>query len=156
MNVEIVTPRGAAYAGEAEEIRAPGGAGEFGILPGHVPFLSSLRPGVLRLWRGGQKLEFAVANGFVQVGAGERIIVLTEACLTPAEIDLDAARRELEDATSRLARWDREINADWYELEARRAWADARVETKTGEYMQGGIGARNAPNVPASPPNPAF
>jgi F-type H+-transporting ATPase subunit epsilon len=156
MKVEIVTPRGPAYSGEADELRAPGQKGEFGVLPGHIPFLTALKEGVLRLYNGGQKLDFAVARGYVQVGAGDRIIVLTEDCLRPEQIDLPAARREYEETTARLAKWDREIDAEWKELEARRAWADARVETCTGEYQNGGIGARAAPNVPESPPNPAF
>ena len=156
MKVEVLTPRGPAYQGEADEVRAPGVVGELGILPGHVPLLSGLKTGVLRLIRNGVEHPFAIGAGYVQVGLGDRVIVLTEACLAPEQIDLAAAKRELEDATSRLAKWDDELNAEWLELEHRRAWADARVETKTGEYQNGGVGARTAPNLPESPPNPAF
>jgi F-type H+-transporting ATPase subunit epsilon len=156
MNVEIVTPRGQTFAGDADEVTAPGGMGEFGVLPGHIPFLTSLRAGVLRLRAGGSMRVFAVGPGFVEVGAADRVIVLTDLCASPADIDLQAARREYEQTTAQLGRWDRELDAEWRELSARRAWADARVEAMTGEYVNGGIGAREAPNIPESPPNPAF
>ncbi|HJZ84775.1 MAG TPA: ATP synthase F1 subunit epsilon [Polyangia bacterium] len=156
MKVEIVTPQGRAFAGEAAQVTAPGVMGEFGILPGHIPFLAAVRSGVLRLGQGEGEQPFAIGPGFVQVGYGDKVIVLTDLCLTPEQIDLAAAQRELEEATAQLAKWDRELDADWLELEARRAWADARVETRTGEYRNGGIGARTSPNLPESPPNPAF
>jgi len=156
MKVEVLTPRGPAYQAEADELRAPGVMGELGILPGHVPLLAALRTGVLLLIRGAAEHPFAIGAGYMEVGLADRVLVLTEACLGPSQIDLATAQRELDDTTAQLARWDRELDAEWLELENRRAWADARVETKTGEYHNGGIGARAAPNLPESPPNPAF
>jgi F-type H+-transporting ATPase subunit epsilon len=156
VQVEIVTPTGSAYSGEADDLTAPGRMGEFGVFPGHIPFLAALRAGVLRAKRAGTELIFAVGAGYVQVGTGDRIIVLTEACKTPDEIDLAAARKEYEHVTGQLASWDRALDSDWYELDARRAWADAMIEAKTGEFRFGGIGARDAPNMPESPPYPAF
>ena len=155
MKIEIVTPKGQAYSGDADEITAPGKVGELGVLPGHVPLLSALKAGVLRLRRGGGTRAFAVGPGYVQV-SGERVVILTDMCQGPEQIDLAAARKEYDAAVAALAKWDRDIDAEWYELVARRDWADARVEVMTGEYKNGGIGARDAPNMPESPPNPAF
>ena len=49
LKVEIVTPRGAALSAEADEATVPGVLGELGVLPGHRPLLSGVKPGVLRL-----------------------------------------------------------------------------------------------------------
>src|SRR5262245_30245876 len=134
MNVEIVTPKGAAFAGEADEVTAPGRVGELGLLPGHVPLLAALKAGVLRLKKGGREQLFAVRPGYVQVGAKERVIVLVEECLSPDEIDLAEARKQYDETTKKLAHWDQEIDADWIFLDTQRSWADARVEVKTGEF----------------------
>jgi F-type H+-transporting ATPase subunit epsilon len=155
VKIEIVTPRGQAYTGDADDVTAPGKIGELGVLPGHVPLLAALKAGVLRLKRGTGGRAFAVGPGYVQV-SGERVVILTDMCQGPEQIDLATARREFETAVAALAKWDRDIDAEWYELSARRDWADARVEVVTGEYKNGGIGARDAPNMPESPPNPAF
>jgi F-type H+-transporting ATPase subunit epsilon len=156
MRVEIVTPRGPAWQGEAEEVTAPGQVGDLGVLEGHVPLLAALRAGVLRLRVGGEVRPLAVGSGLLQVGAGNRVAVLTSMCEAADHIDLDAARRDYQQANTALGRWDREIDAEWYALAARRAWADARIEAVTGEYRNGGLGALDAPNLPESPPNPAF
>jgi F-type H+-transporting ATPase subunit epsilon len=155
VKIEIVTPKGQAWIGDAEEVTAPGKIGELGVLPGHVPLLAALKAGVLRLRRGSGLTAFAVGPGYIEV-AGDRVIILTDMCQGPSEIDLPLARKEYEAAVAVLAKWDRDIDAEWYELVARRDWADARVEVVTGEYRNGGIGAREAPNLPESPPNPAF
>lgn len=155
MKIEIVTPKGQAYTGDADDVTAPGKIGELGVLPGHVPLLAALKAGVLRLRRSTGVQAFAVGPGYVQV-SGERVVILTDMCQGPEQIDLPTARKEYDAAVAALAKWDRDIDAEWYELVARRDWADARVEVVTGEYKNGGIGARESPNLPESPPNPAF
>src|SRR5215813_5393255 len=127
MRIEIVTPKGQAYTGDADEVTAPGKIGELGVLPGHIPLLGALKAGVLRLRRGSATHAFAVGPGYVQVG-GERVVILTDMCQGPHEIDLPTARKEYEAAVAALAKWDRDVDHEWYELVARRDWADARVE----------------------------
>ena len=52
--LEIVTPKGRALATEVDEVNAPSADGEFGVLPGHVPMLASVRPGIVS-WRDGSE-----------------------------------------------------------------------------------------------------
>jgi F-type H+-transporting ATPase subunit epsilon len=101
----LITPTQIAYEGDAELVIAVGTEGEEGILPSHAPFLTALRPGVLRanVVEGGvqKRVEFATGEGFMQA-LPDRLSVLVDAALTRDEIDVDAARKELEAATGQL------------------------------------------------------
>src|SRR5215813_7709580 len=91
--VAMVTPKGVVAAKEIDEITAPGAAGEFGVLPGHIPFLSALRAGVLIIRAGGERKVYAVGPGFLQVGT-DRTTVLVEMAVAGESIDAEAARAE--------------------------------------------------------------
>jgi F-type H+-transporting ATPase subunit epsilon len=94
----LITPLAVKFDGEAELVIAVGTEGEVGILPSHAPFLTALRPGVLRAnvrdGGGTQRLELALGEGFLQALPG-KITVLADAALGRDEIDIDAARAEL-------------------------------------------------------------
>ena len=79
LSVRIVTPRRVAWEGQAESVQEPGTVGEFGVLPGHIAFLSTLKPGPLVIDAGGVKLKFNVGVGFADAGPGH-VTVLTESC----------------------------------------------------------------------------
>jgi len=102
----LITPVSVAYEGEAELVIGVGTEGEEGILPSHAPFLTALRPGVLRanVVEDGEskRLEFATSEGFMQA-LPDRLVVLVDAALRRDDIDVTAARAELEAATARLA-----------------------------------------------------
>jgi F-type H+-transporting ATPase subunit epsilon len=115
---QLITPRSAAFDGEAELVIAVGTEGEVGILPSHAPYLTALRPGVLRAnvrGEGGEtkRLELATGEGFLQALPG-KITVLTDVALSTEEIDvgttrneLSAAQEEQRAAGSDLAAWRR-------------------------------------------------
>ncbi len=94
----LITPLAVKFDGEAELVIAVGTEGEVGILPSHAPFLTALRPGVLRAnvreGSGTQRLELATSEGFLQALPG-KVTILADAALTREEIDIDAARAEL-------------------------------------------------------------
>lgn len=79
LQVQIVTPKGIAWGGEVQDIQAPGELGEFGVLPGHIPFLTTLRPGVLSLRSNDGVRRYTIGAGFAEAGA-TRVVVLTESC----------------------------------------------------------------------------
>lgn len=124
MQLEIVTPAGTAVTTVVDELIAPGQEGEFGVLPGHTPFISAIRPGVLRYLKSGVEQRLAVGGGLVEVSGADRIVVLTEHSEAPDQIDVAAARRDLEQAEQ--AARSGETGA-----EAARAWAQARLDTAT-------------------------
>jgi F-type H+-transporting ATPase subunit epsilon len=95
LTVQIVSPRGPVASGPADDITAPGLVGEFGVLPGHVPFLAALKPGVMSWKEGGQVHVLAVDRGYLEVGAGDRIIALVERAEKPEDVDVETARAEV-------------------------------------------------------------
>jgi F-type H+-transporting ATPase subunit epsilon len=113
----LITPRSIVFEGDAELIIAVGTEGEVGILPQHAPFLTALRPGVLRAnvrdGSGIMRLELATGEGFLQA-LPDKITVLTDAAFDANEIDVSQSREELAAATEEqknaagdLAAWKR-------------------------------------------------
>jgi F-type H+-transporting ATPase subunit epsilon len=95
----LITPLAVAFDGEAELVIAVGTEGEVGILPSHAPFLTALRPGVLRANvrdAGGatRRLELACGEGFLQALPG-KVTILAD---SRDQIDIGQARGDLQDA----------------------------------------------------------
>jgi F-type H+-transporting ATPase subunit epsilon len=127
VKLDVVTPRGRLLSEEVEEVTAPGVLGEFGVLPGHIPFLTGLKPGVLR-WSGAKgDGRLAVGPGFAEVAAGDRVVVLAEVGAKVGDIDLAASQQERDEAQRLLDHWDSDDQGARRELEARKAWAEARI-----------------------------
>lgn len=101
---KLITPERIAFDGEAELVIAVGTEGEEGILPSHAPFLTALRPGVLRanVLKGetSTRLFFATSQGFLQA-LPDRLTVLVDEALTAEQIDTEKAQSELQAATER-------------------------------------------------------
>ena len=70
MKLEIVSPDGILFEGEAERVSFPGTAGSFDILPHHAPLIAALRQGTIQYEHDGKKGEQAIKSGFVEVKAG--------------------------------------------------------------------------------------
>jgi F-type H+-transporting ATPase subunit epsilon len=131
MHLTVTTPRGYLVQVEAEEIVAPGVLGEFGILPGHIPFMSVLKPGVLS-YRGKDGTKFlAVGDGILQVARvadGDKIEVLVNRGENGKDVDREAAQKELTAADAELAKTKAESAAELKPIQDRRAWAAAQVD----------------------------
>lgn len=133
MRLSVTTPRGALVEADVDEISAPGALGEFGVLPGHVPFLSALNPGVLvyRSKAGGAKV-LAVADGVLQVARSgdndNKILVLVSNAVTAEEVNRESASKDVAAADNELGHWTKEIGGEYRALVTRRAWAQARVD----------------------------
>lgn len=70
MKVIIVSPEKILYEGEAESVKVPGEKGQFEILKGHAPIISTLLPGTITC-RGSENFEVQAKSGFVEVAADE-------------------------------------------------------------------------------------
>ena len=131
MRLTVTTPRGYLVQLEVEEIAAPGVEGEFGILPGHIPFMSVLKPGVLS-YRGKDGTKYlAVGDGLLQIARtadGDKVEVLVNRAEQGKDVDRDAAQRELAAADSDLAKSKAESTAELKPMHDRRAWAAAQVD----------------------------
>ena len=89
LRLEIVTPEKIAYAENVEMVTLPGSEGELGIYPNHVPLLTTLNPGELRVMKGGRETYLAIGEGFVEV-TGTSVSVLTDMAMESAGIDESA------------------------------------------------------------------
>jgi F-type H+-transporting ATPase subunit epsilon len=90
LRLEIVTPEKTAYSEDVEMVTLPGSEGELGVYPNHVPLLTTLNPGELRVLKGGKETFLAIGEGFVEITAST-VSVLTDMALEPAVIDESAA-----------------------------------------------------------------
>ena len=90
LKLEIITPEATAYSEDVEMVTLPGAEGELGVYPNHVPLLTTLHPGELRVLKGGKETYLAIGEGFVEITATS-VSVLTDMALTPAVIDEKAA-----------------------------------------------------------------
>lgn len=100
--LEVVTPDRAVVSEEVQIVVAPGLVGEFGVLPGHTPFLASLKPGVLRYKGSGGEERIFVSSGFAET-LPDKVTVLVDAAERKVDIDVARAKAAMERAQKRLA-----------------------------------------------------
>lgn len=94
LQLEIVTPKGKALSVEADEVTAPSIAGEFGVMPGHVPLLAGLRTGLVSYKRGAETKVCAVGQGFAEV-IDDKVILLADEFAEKEHIDPVLVHKEL-------------------------------------------------------------
>ena len=90
LKLEIVTPEKTAYSEDVEMVTLPGSEGELGVYPNHVPLLTTIHPGELRVLKGGRETFLAIGEGFVEI-TGSTVSVLTDMALDVSAIDEAAA-----------------------------------------------------------------
>ena len=82
-------------------VTIPGADGEYGILPLHVPLITALKPGELRILKGGQETFLATGGGFAEV-MPDRVSILTDAAVRDTEIDENSAQAAIDRAKAAL------------------------------------------------------
>lgn len=102
LQLEIVTPEAKVYSESIDSVVIPGVEGELGILNQHVPLLTQISPGEMRVTKDGKETNLAVGEGFVEVTA-DRVIVLTDMAVEEANIDADAAEEAVRRAEQAMA-----------------------------------------------------
>ena len=132
LHLEVVTPARVVLEKDVDMVVAPGSEGEFGVLPGHVSFLSGIVPGELRYTAGSEKEGLAVTAGFAEVFKN-KVSILVDAAERAGEIDAERARKAMERAKERLSRERSDKDIDFVRAEAalRRAVARLKVVQKT-------------------------
>ncbi|MDO8534776.1 MAG: F0F1 ATP synthase subunit epsilon [Xanthobacteraceae bacterium] len=108
---ELVSPTRLVFSGEVEQVDVPGSEGDFGVLAGHAPFVSTLRPGILTIKDTSGAKRLYVRGGFAEVNP-KGLTVLAETAVAVEEIDREefaAAVRKAEEniaeAKDEAARW---------------------------------------------------
>jgi len=101
LTLEIVTPEARVYADTIDTVVIPTTTGEIGILSGHIPLLTQIEHGELRVTKNGVTTLLAISGGFAQV-EGDRVSVLAEHAITEEKIDEHAVEAALKRAEDEL------------------------------------------------------
>jgi F-type H+-transporting ATPase subunit epsilon len=102
LTLEIVTPEAKVYSDTIDSVVVPTVEGEIGVLPGHIPLVTQIEHGELRVTKGATTSFLAVGGGFAQID-GDRVRVLAEHAITEEKIDEHAVEAALKKAEQELA-----------------------------------------------------
>jgi len=131
VTVEVVTPTRMVARDEVEEVIAPGAEGYFGVLGGHLPFMSTLKSGELAYRKNGTWRYLAMSWGYAEV-LPQTVIILAEAAEKAEEIDVARSQRARDRALERMARWgDESIDVLRAQASLTRALTRIEVAEKT-------------------------
>lgn len=119
---------------EVEGVELPAVLGEMGVKPRHIPFLTPVKPGVVRFRYGGADRRMAVGAGFLEISETGVVTLLTERALRSWEVDVEAARAQLDEVDGELRQHAHSAidDATVLKLKARRDWLDAQLRAAQG------------------------
>ena len=101
LTLEIVTPEAKVYSDTIDSVVIPTVEGEIGVLPGHIPLLTQVEDGELRVTKGAITQLLVVSGGFAQID-GDRVRVLAENAINEEKIDENAVEAALKRAEEQL------------------------------------------------------
>jgi F-type H+-transporting ATPase subunit epsilon len=101
LTLEVVSPYGQAFKDEVDEVVAPGSEGEFGVLPGHIPFITTLKIGILIYKKNGTPGYIFVNSGYAEVYE-DKVLVLADSAERAEDIDVERAKEALRRAEELL------------------------------------------------------
>ena len=131
--LELVTPTGIACQGEVEEVTAWNPIGQFGVLPNHINFITSLVPGVVEIkLAGGQMRYYVVSGGLAEVKDG-KMTILADSSEEPGAIDVTAVEidvREVEGKIAEISMYAEEFETTRHDLMLARARQRAATELR--------------------------
>lgn len=127
--LEIVTPERQVVKTLVDEVTAPGIEGYFGVLPGHTPFLTTLKIGEISYKANNMSRYLAVCWGYAEVGP-DNVIILAETAEPAEEIDIERAERARRRAEERLRQTIEESNFERTSIALERALIRLQVAGK--------------------------
>ena len=110
LTLEIVTPEARVYSDTIDTVVIPTTEGEIGILPGHLPLLTRVEDGELRVTKGGVVSFLAVGGGFAQI-EGDTVSVLAEQAINAEKIDENAVEAALKRAEEELKNAPKDVDS---------------------------------------------
>ena len=120
--VEVLSPEGLVWSGEAEMVSTRTATGSIGLLANHAPLLGMLDPAELRIYESeSEVVRFAQGEGYLQVG-GNRALLLVEEAKPPDDLDASELRDRLERAESELESADEDSEEQRVASRDKRRW----------------------------------
>jgi F-type H+-transporting ATPase subunit epsilon len=108
---ELVSPERLIFAGEVSQVDVPGEEGEFGVFAGHAPYIATLKPGLLTIYRDGEQQRMVVRGGLAEMGP-TGLTVLAEQAVPVAEIDAGMIAQSIKDTEEDIADADNDMSRD--------------------------------------------
>ena len=102
LHFEFVSPESVLFSGGVDQVDLPGSEGDLGVLPGHAPLVTTLRPGIVTIIREGVREPVVVIGGFAEVGPGG-LTVLADRAVARADFDLESLASDIKDAEEDVA-----------------------------------------------------
>jgi F-type H+-transporting ATPase subunit epsilon len=102
LHLDFVSPESVLFSGDVDQVDLPGAEGDMGILAGHAPLVTTLRPGIITIYRGGAREPVVVTGGFAEVGPGG-LTVLADRAVARENFDLAVLSAEIKDAEEDVA-----------------------------------------------------
>jgi F-type H+-transporting ATPase subunit epsilon len=96
LHFEFVSPERMLFSGDVDQVDLPGSEGDMGILPGHAPLVTALRPGIVTIFRGGAREPVVVIGGFAEVSPAG-LTVLADRAVARADFDTATLAAEIKD-----------------------------------------------------------
>ena len=103
LHFELVSPEKLVFSGEVEQVDVPGAEGDFGVLAGHAPMVTTLRPGVLTVKAAGGEQKIVVLGGFAEVSA-KGLTVLADTANSLADFDRAVRAAQIGEMEQRIAK----------------------------------------------------
>src|ERR1700686_5221104 len=97
LHLEFVSPESVLFSGDVEQVDLPGSEGDLGVLAGHAPMVTSLRPGIVTIFREGRREAVVVISGFAEVGPAG-LTVLADRAVARVDFDMTLLADEIKDA----------------------------------------------------------
>jgi F-type H+-transporting ATPase subunit epsilon len=102
LHFEFVSPETVLFSGDVDQVDLPGIEGDLGVLPGHAPLVTLLRPGIVTIIRDGNREPVVVVGGFAEMGPGG-LTVLAERAGSREDFDLQALADDIKDTEEDVA-----------------------------------------------------
>ena len=102
LHLDFVSPESVLFSGDVDQVDLPGAEGDMGILAGHAPLVTTLRPGIVTIYRGGAREPVVVTGGFAEVGP-TGLTVLADRAVARADFDTATLANEIKDTEEDVA-----------------------------------------------------
>ena len=102
LHFEFVSPDSVLFSGDVDQVDLPGAEGDMGILAGHAPLVTALRPGIVTVYREGRQEPIVVVGGFAEVGPSG-LTVLADRAVPRESFDLAVLSAEIKDTEEDVA-----------------------------------------------------
>ena len=93
--LQVITPKDIVFEGVVQAVNVPGFEGQFGVLPGHVPYIAALRPGLLSFEHEGEAKSYVLGHGFAEVGE-DTVRLMTARYEDVGSVDIEAVTKQMQ------------------------------------------------------------